>query len=79
MNKETGEHNLENVFQRVQDEMSRILFTETGKASDTTRVQTPERTSSLRKHVVFKKQETNANILHEEDFSKNDQFIKQRK
>ena len=79
MNKETGEHNLENVFQRVQDEMSRILFTETGKASDTTRVQTPERTSSLRKHVVFKKQKTNANILHEEDFSKNDQFIKQRK
>ena len=79
MNDGTGEKNLEDVFQKVQDRMSKISFTETGKASDTTRVQTPERTSSLRKHVVFKKQGTTGKILHEEDFSKNDQFVKKRK
>ncbi len=80
LEKDLEKKDLEDVFRNVQAEMSQISFRvpKDNKAEIT--VQTPERISSLRKNVVFRKQDTRntGQILLQEDFSIDERFVKKR-
>ena len=67
---QTDEKDVENILKEIQTEMS---------ADSYKIVQTPERISSLRKHIVLQKVDVNGAILHEEDFSTTEHFEKKRK
>lgn len=68
---------VENILKEIQTEMSANVIgvqDSSGKVSKV--MQTPERISSLRKHVVLQKVDESGSILHQEDFSTTEEFKK---
>ena len=76
---QTDEKDVENILKEIQTEMSANVIgvqDSSGKVSKV--MQTPERISSLRKHVVLQKVDESGSILHQEDFSTTEEFKKKK-